>query len=190
MGTSSSQRSPNTPNWQLASAVLGRSDVALQRQSEEMWRAAAADREGRLAGELGAEVLAAAGAIAAAARSPQEAAALFHRQVQEQKSAGIMLDIGRRALIRAVAQGAGAAGFAAELFSEAASYYSSRDLPSYVGAPGRVDRTSESVALKNGLQGIARGAALAAGPPLVEPGAWRGFVGRVLTRLSGQRPGT
>ena len=189
MGTSSSQRSPNTPNWQLANAVLGRGDVSLQRQSEEMWRAAAADREGRLAGELGGEVLAAAGSIAAAARSPQEAAALFHRQVQAQKSAGIVVDIGRRALIRAVAQGSGAAGYAAELFSEAASYYSSRDLPSYVGAPGRVESTSDSVALKSGLQGIAREAAAAAGPPPAEPGAWGGFVGRVLTHLSGQRPG-
>lgn len=189
MGTSSSQRSPNTPNWQLAVAVLGREDVALQRQSEEMWRAAAADREGRLADELGGDVLAAAGAIASTARSVREAAALFQRQAQEQKSAGIVIDIGRRALVRAVAQGGGTAGYAAELFSEAALYYASRDLPSYVGAPGRVARTSASVALKAGLENMAREVVRAAGPPPAGPGPWRGFVSQVLTRLSGQGAG-
>lgn len=190
MGTSTSQRSPNTPNWQLATAVLGRQDVAVQRQSEEMWRAALADREGRLADELGGDILAGAGAIAGSARGPQEAAALFQRQAREQKSAGLVLDLARRALIRAVAQGAGAAGYAAELFSETASYYASRDLPSYVGAPGRVEGTSSSVALKDGLRNMAREVVQAAGPPPLQPRAWRAFVGEVLTRLSGQGAGS
>lgn len=159
MGTSTSQPSPNTPSWRIARQVLGRDAAPVARQSEELWKAASADRGGRLRDELSSPVLAAAGAVAAQAKSALEALRAFNTIAAEQRAAGLALEIGRRALMRAVASGGGAAGFGAELFAEAASYYASRDLSSYVGATGRVATSSDSIALKDGLRAIARGAA-------------------------------
>ena len=60
MGTSTSQPSPDTPSWRIARQVLGREAAPLARQSEEIWKAATADRGGRLSEELASPILAAA----------------------------------------------------------------------------------------------------------------------------------
>lgn len=159
MGTSTSHPSPDTPSWRIARQVLGRDAAPLARQSEEIWKAATADRGGRLNDELASPVLAAAGSVAAQSTSAVEALRAFNRIAAEQRASGLALEMGRRALMRAVTVGGGAASFGAELFAEAVSYYASRDLSSYVGASGRVTTSSDSIALKDGLRAIARGAA-------------------------------
>ena len=71
----------------------------------------------------------------------------------------LILDMSKRALMRSVATKTGSHGFASELFSEIVSYLASRDLPSYIGAKGRISTPNESIALKNKFRENARQAA-------------------------------
>jgi hypothetical protein len=183
MGTSTSAPSPDTPSWRIARQVLGRDAAPLARQSEEIWKAATADRGGRLASELASPVLAAAGSLAADIKSPVDALHAFNRLATEQRASGLTLEMGRRALVRAVASGGGTAAFGAELFAEAASYYASRDLSSFVGAAGRVSTSTDSIALKDGLRAIARGAASEA-PVRTDSDGWSGYVRSTLAALT------
>lgn len=183
MGTSTNQRSPNTPNWRLALAAIGSQMVPTDRQSEEIWKAVSAERGDHLYREIGSELLALAASIAREAKSPAEAVSTFNRSIIESHAAGLTLDLGRRALARAVASGTGPGGFASELFSEITSYYVARDLPSFVGAAGRVATTTECIKLKDDLRYIARRAAQESGPVKSDVRGWRTYVRSVLTAL-------
>lgn len=184
MGTSTNQRSPNTPSWRLSRAVLGMANVGIARQSQELWKAAVGDRGESLRTALGAEVLARAADIADTASSPIEAVRQFDSAVSEQRQAGLFLDLGKRALARSVAARTGRRGFASELFSEAVSYYASRDLASVVGRPTRIQSVDQALSLKSGLRSIARRIAeessLSSGSE-----SWRVYVSQVLDRLTG-----
>lgn len=188
MGTSVNRPSPNTPSWQVVKAVIGAKRVPVERQSAEVWRAAVRDSTERLETELGSELLAAACDIAMRSKSPLEAVRQFESRVVETKAAGLTFDMAKRALARACAQSGGAEGYARELFAEAASYYLSRDLPSYVGAEGRVGSSSEAINLKEAVRSIARTTASSAGPPPRDSEGWRAYVSDVLARL--QRGGS
>jgi len=182
MGTSSNQRSPRTPNWRLAHAVIGRADVSASSQSQELWRAASGDQGDALLGGLGSPLLASACETAAKAQSPSQAVASFENTLINEGAAGIFLDLGARALARSVATKSGENGFASELFAEAVAYYASRDLPSYVAAPGRVKNTSDSIVLKEQLKSIARETAMKV-PLKTDPKGWRDYVSKVLQNL-------
>jgi hypothetical protein len=182
MGTSANQPSPRTPNWKLANAILGHPAASAERQSEEIWRAAAADRGERLAVELGSPLLAAASRIASEIASPAQAARAFETSILEAHASGLALDLGKRALVRAVAGGGGATRFAAELFAETAAYYVSRDLPSVVAAPGRVSSTSAAIALKDQVRSVAKEAS-AKVELRTDTAGWRGYVSGVISEL-------
>jgi len=182
MGTSSNHRSPNTPNWNITRSVLGNPQVSEDLQSREIWRAAMADRGDALMNDLGMPLLATACEIAAHATSLSEALGKFEQSVLSTHAASLTLDLGKRALARAVAMKSGATGFAAELFAETAGYYASRDLPSFVGAPGRVKTTTEAIALKDNLKNLARQTAQSV-PVRTDPTGWKDYVSSVLTTL-------
>ena len=182
MGTSSNHPSPNTTNWNITRSVLGNTQVSEDLQSREIWRAALADRGDALKNDLGMPLLAAACEIATHAKSASEALGKFEQNVLSTHAAGLTLDLGRRALARAVAIKSGANGFAAELFAETAAYYASRDLPSFVGAPSRVKTTTEAIALKDNLKNLARQAAQSV-PVRTDPTGWKNYVAGVLAAL-------
>lgn len=182
MGTSSNQSSPRTPNWRLAHALLGRPGVAPPSQSGELWRAAHGDQGDALIDGLGSPLLAAACAVASKAQDPAAAMQSFEQSLLEHNAAGIYLDLGMRALARTVAARTGESGFASELFAEVTAYYVSRDLPSFVAAAGRVETTSDSIHLKNGLKSVAREIALSV-PVKSDPRGWRAYVSKVVQNL-------
>src|SRR5688500_6977663 len=101
MGTSSNHPSPSTPTWQPLKAVLGDERVPPDRQSAEVWRAALADRDGRLINELGSEIVARAAALADTAPDAASAILSFRSDIVASKSAGLVLDMANRALARA-----------------------------------------------------------------------------------------
>lgn len=187
MGTSSNQSSPNTHRWQPAQASLGHLDWAVERQSMELWRAALADREGRLIEELADPLLASACGIAEERIPPARALQSFNDALSEQYAAGLTFDMAKRALARASAAESGSVGFAAELFAEATSYYASRDLPSFVGAPDRIQTTTDSINLKENLRNIAREAARTTGAISTDPEGWRNYIFQVIASLRGER---
>lgn len=183
MGTSTNQRSPNRPTWRLATAILGRPEWTAERQSSEIWRAALADREGRLYKELADPLLADACRIAEAGQDPVKAVDSFHGRLNETFAAGLTLEMGKRALVRACAAKSGVSGFASELFAEAASYYVSRDLPSLVGQSGRITTTTEAVRLKDQIRAVARDTALISGTIKADADGWRTYVSNVIAAL-------
>lgn len=185
MGTSRNDPSPNTPPWRMARAALGREQIGPERQIEALWRAAAADRGERLEQAFAEPVLASACAIAGRAGSVVEALNGFDTAVAEQGAAGLAVDMGRRALARTAARGGTAAEFAGELFAEAASYYAARDLPSYVGAAGRVQSAADSLQLKSEFRRVTKEMVGRVGVPATDPEGWRRYVGGVLQTLTG-----
>ena len=187
MGTSSNQSSPNTHGWRPAQAVLGDPNWSVERQSKELWRSALTDRDGRLIEELADPLLASACEISEERIPPANAVQSFNNTLSEQYAAGLTIDMAKRALARASAAESGAVGFAEELFAEATSYYASRDLPSFVGAPGRVQTTTDSIALKENLRNIARATARTAASVATDPQGWRNYISEVLASLRGER---
>jgi hypothetical protein len=184
VGTSSNQPSPKTPSWRLAHAVLGNPNVDSERQGQELWRSAIADQGATLAEGLGGSLVAKACTLATRAKNPSEAIVQFEKSVLEKHAASLIIDFAKRALARSVAVKSGASGFASELFSETAAYYISRDLPSFVGAPGRIKTTSEAIALKNQVRNHAREIAKIF-PVRTDPKGWRNYVSDVLSALRG-----
>lgn len=183
MGTSINEPSPRIPRWRPALAVLG-SDAPADRQSMEVWIAATRDRDGRLGADLGADAVGRAAAIADAANTAQEAHIAFEGMRQDTRASGLNVDFARRALMRACSHGGGSAQFARELFADVAGYYASRDLPSFVGSPGRVPTVSSSIALKQALAEVAR-AAVDESLERASPSAnWRTLVEETLTVLT------
>jgi hypothetical protein len=187
MGTSRNDPSPNIPAWRPAKAALGRRDLSPERQARLLWQAANAERGPDLAESFAAPVFATACQIAARGASVREALQGFDAAAAQGRAAGPVVDMGRRALARVTAQGGGAAGFARELFAEAAGYYASRDLPSYVGAAQRVQTAAEAIALKGEIRRATVDVVNRAGAPPTDSAAWRGYVGHVVGELSGAR---
>ncbi|MDE0084721.1 MAG: hypothetical protein OXU23_03350 [Candidatus Poribacteria bacterium] len=185
MGTSTNQSSPNIPRWQPVQTILGNLDWEAERQSMEIWQAAFTDRDGQLIEDLADPLLASACELAEERISPAQAVQSFDNTLSRQYAAGLTLDMAKRALARASADESGSVGFAEELFAEATSYYASRDLPSFVGAPGRVQTTSDSIALKENLRNIARSAARTAASIATDPEGWRSYISKVIASLCG-----
>lgn len=182
MGTSSNQPSPKTPSWRLANAVLGNPGASPERQHQELWRAAIGDQGDALLEALGGPLMANACALSKRSRSTVEAIGRFEQSLLRSHNASFILDLGKRALVRTVAAKKGAAGFASELFAETVSYYASRDLPSFVGAKGRIMTTSDAIELKNQIRHRAREIAKIF-PVKTDPKGWKNYVSKVLDAL-------
>lgn len=183
MGTSRNDPSPKTPPWKIALAVLGTPEFPPIRQSAEIWKAVAADRGERLARDFSNDSLAEACRWVAEGLSVEESLSRFDKSTLYESDAGLAVDMGRRALVRCAAEGGDAASFVGELFAEAVSYYASRDLPSYVGAEGRVSTTSDVIQLKESLRETTRKQVRSLGQPRLGPGEWREYITMVLRVL-------
>jgi hypothetical protein len=183
MGTSTNQPSPKTAGWDLVRALLGREGVEASRQTTEIWRAAVGERNDLLIADLSSPLIADACGIAGRLQSPSAAVREFENLVLHNRSAGLVLDLCKNALGRAVATGTGSQGFGAEFFAEMTDYYVSRDLPSYTAAPMRMRTVSDAVQLKKQLRTSAAEIAKSAGPVGLDAKAWRDYAIRVINAL-------
>lgn len=185
MGTSRNDPSPRTKPWLMATAMLGRKEIDARRLNEQLWRAAADDLGGALADLFSDPALARASEIASSRYAVQDALAAYDAAVREYRSAGLSIDMGRRALARISAAGGDSQTFASQLFSEATLYYVSRDLPSVVGTAGRVSSASEMIDYKTRLRNTSAEVVNAAGPPPSAASDWAGYISSVISRLQG-----
>ena len=183
MGTSRNDRSPDTPPWRVALAVLGRSDVPIERQSREIWMAAHADRGDKLIRDLSHPALAKACKAVESNLPLSRALQNYQESMQYEEASGFVLEMGKRALIRSVSSSKTATEFVGELFAETVSYYASRDLPSYVGSSGRVQTMNQSIALKEQLREVARQAVRSAGSPGFSPKDWYKYINGIVSGL-------
>ena len=187
MGTSRNDRSPSSPPWRPLQAVLGRKDVDTQRQTQELWLAAFADRGERLISDFSKPAMVDLLRIASENPTPQAANQAFDAVVSRHHDASLALDFARRALVRNAAANGGAAGFATELFSEASGYYASRDLPSFVGAESRIPNISGAIELKNAIKAATIEVVKQVEVPAADRISWQGYVSTVIDRLRGSR---
>jgi len=187
MGTSKNVASPDTPPWKPALAVLGRNGIPPSRQLREIWRSASVDRGPRLLDDFAAPTLAIACKLAQGSGNVHNVLREYESLLAHDRKLGLAAEIGRRALARAVSSREGSQGFATELFAEATSYYVSRDLPSFVGAKGRVETTTAAMALKSAIKGVTKEVVRSVGTPTTDPDGWVSYVKRVITSLEGGR---
>lgn len=186
MGTSRNDRSPLTPPWKMALAVIGAPEIPPARQSLEIWKAVAADRGEKLLRDFASPVLAAACRDIANRVPLSEALEHFDRSALHESNTGLALEAGRRALARCAAKRTDATGFAGELFAEVVSYYVSRDLPSFVAARGRIASTGEAIRLKDKIRQETREQIRELGSPGLSQREWKAYINRVLKSLQGQ----
>ena len=183
MGTSRNDRSPQTPPWMPALAVLGRADVGVDRQNAEIWRSAAADRGEMLLRDFSNPLLVEACAYLSRGIPPREALERFNKASLHASEGGLVIEMARRALVRSAASEGDPKMFVGELFAEAVSYYASRDLPSFVAARGRVPNTSSVIELKESLRRATRERVGEVGNPALDRRDWKRYISRVLRNL-------
>ena len=167
----------------MALAILGTQEVSPDRQCMEIWRAVAADRGEKMLRDFSNHALAEACQVAASRLSPQDAVNRFNEVTKYVSDAGLVIDMGRRAIARCAAEHGDAKRFMSELLAEATSYYASRDLPSYVAAPGRIAASTDSIRLKEALRETTKHQVESVGEPRLAPRQWSRYIEEVLNVL-------
>jgi hypothetical protein len=183
MGTSRNDPSPRTPAWTPALAALGKEAVPPNKQLAEVWRAAIAQRGDSLLETLAHPALPRAlGAALAQSGDAEAAVEAFEAARSAAGAAGLQFDLARRAATRSASHGLNLNHTAAEFMAEVTDYFVSRDLPSFVGASGRVRNVAESELLRRSLRELARATSLVRGR-IAGPKGWRQFVASAVERL-------
>lgn len=132
MGTSSSQASPLTLNWNAVRATY-RGGVAADRVAREIWRAAANDEQPSLPALLMSPGVAFCHAMARQMESPSSALRAASEEIARRRWSSLGTEIAKRALVQAFAHEDRSSGFVSSLLTEATAYLVARDLPSFVG---------------------------------------------------------
>jgi hypothetical protein len=141
MGTSVSQRSPNTGGWRAVSACYTGESIPIDRTAVEIWRAAS-KQDNSLIEQLGSSTVAAC--VDAANRSPTpESAAITIEEISRSKENTVVGEFAKRMLMVKASGGAPADTPVAALFRQLTDYYVSRDIPGFVGANFRCKTISE-----------------------------------------------
>jgi hypothetical protein len=180
---STSQPSPKSPIWKKVLDVLGDPMISPADQSKEIWRAAASDPDGALLENLSQPLIIKAYQLASEETDASNALYIFDGLIISSHSAGLFLDIAKRALAHAVLCKGGSRQFAQELFSEVISYYAARDLSELVGNQDRIPTVFDILRLKEDFRDLAREIVKSCGDPPVEAADWGDYVRQVLFAL-------
>jgi hypothetical protein len=144
MGTSISQRSPDTPNWKLAQDVYTDPDMPIDAALREIWRAASNENETNLMSHLARPEIAFFADLVTRATSPAEAFDQASVHISDRKVASVASDIAKRAVIQSAGTDNPRDFFFQRLFAEATNYLVSRDLPGYVKIDGKFGSISDA----------------------------------------------
>ena len=187
MGTSVNQRSAATANWAAAQAGY-RSEIAVERVVQEIWRAATNQPSGDLARLLGEPIVAQVGRIAAEGGTAAQVASAISREIARSKQASLGAEIAQRAAVQCLTSENRVQAFGERLFAEACNYLLSRDLPGYVGGKNRNRTVEDALVFKSSvLQSTADAVTSTGRPDLSSSSNWRGYVERVVSRLKRQQ---
>lgn len=188
MGTSVSQRSPQTLNWRLVEAGYTREEIPIDRLTQEIWRAAQNQPEGNLFRDLADPIIAQCTGIIGQAESRMDAIQQIRRAVLQTGKTSLAVEIAQRAAILAFqSTGNRTNSFVETLFSEAGNYLVSRDIPGFVGL-GRLSNISDALALKNNIKSnIIQKISEVPKPAgsISDTSVWRDYVNRIVTHISG-----
>ncbi len=188
MGTSVSQSSPSTPNWQAAQATYSSPAIPVERTVQEIWRAADSQIEENLERDLQAPIIAECLRITLASSSRAEAVRNMARAVALSGQGSLAAEIAQRAAARSFsAAGSSAASFAKAVFAEAGDYLASRDLPGFVGLSEKIPKVSDLIELKTSIReriaDVVEDVELPEGVHLAE--GWSDYTAQVVSTLKG-----
>ena len=183
MGTSVSQRSPDTPPWNAAREAYEDPDIPMDAALRNIWRAC--DSDGQTLSEfLSAPAVAELGNIAARASSASEVLHEAARLIVREKASSLATDIAKRALAHCAGQPEAAALYARSLFAEATNYLASRDISGFVGPNTHLATVQDSVRFKSELmrtsEAVVRQVTL---PNTFDARSWAGYVRDVVASL-------
>jgi hypothetical protein len=149
MGTSISQRSPDTAGWKTVSACYIHENVPLDRAATELWRAAL-KQDNSLLDQLGTKPV--AQCIQAASQPlTREAALRKAQEVDSLKQNTVAGEFAKRAMVVKAAGGFSGESAASVLFRQLTDYLVSRDIAGYVGRGYRCKSVGDLRALKEQL---------------------------------------
>lgn len=188
MGTSVSQSSPSTPNWQAAQATYYSPEIHIERTVKELWRAADSEADENLAKDLQAPIVAECLRITLTSSTRTEAVRNVARMVASSNESSLAAEIARRAAARSFSgAGSSAAAFARAIFSDAGDYLVSRDLPGFVGISEKIPKVSDLMDLKKDIRDriaeVVEGVDMPEEANIVE--GWSDYADRVIASLKG-----
>ncbi len=191
MGTSVSQRSPDTLNWTIVSSIYDSDAMPVERVSQEVWRAACNQPEGNLAEDLKTPFVRACFQVARDAPTVQDAISSVRMTAVAMQEASLATSIAQRAVTAAVLNNQDRTrDFVTTLFYETSNYLVSRDLPGHLG---RSERTKDVAHLAKFKDQICSAASRATQAVEISKDvsntarAWNAFVNGIVLRLQGVR---
>lgn len=188
MGTSVSQSSPSTPNWQAAQTTYYSPEIPIERTVKELWHAADSQVDENLARDLQAPIIAECLRITLASSTRMEAVRNVTRAVVSSDQSSLAVEIARRAAARSFSGGGSSAvAFAKAMFADAGDYLASRDLPGFVGISEKIPKVSDLIALKASIREriaeVVEDVELPEEANIVE--GWSAYASRVVNTLKG-----
>lgn len=183
MGTSVSQRSPDTPPWEAAREAYEDPDIPLEAALRHIWRAC--DSDGQILTDfLSAPAIAELGNIAVRSASVAEALHDATRFIVKERASSLATDIAKRAVAQCAGQPNALARYAQSLFSEATNYLVSRDINGFITPNQRLTTVQDTVRFKSDLMltsdAIVKQVAF---PTTFDSPTWASYVRDVVTRL-------
>ena len=182
MGTSSSQRSPDTASWRAVLATY-RQSLPVGRVVEEVWRAAAGDRDAGWVDGLSSPAVFACYQIAGEALDAPQAVRSAGRLIASEHESSIASELGKLALAKAAGRPQSQGRFVTSLFEQATDYMVSRDLAGFVGSRYRNTTVDEALAFKRAVAGEVR-EQIGRSPERLSRQQWRQTVSGIVADLS------
>lgn len=190
MGTSTSQGSPNTPNWNAAFLAYKYDSVPIWRAVEEIWLAASKQSEGNLATDLQDPIFSKCLKITLDSKSREEALSKASMEIALSSSSTLATDIALRAIVKSFSRKEERiSAFTTLLFKEASDYLVSRDLPAFIGKGGRAETIIQAIEFKTSLLNHVTDLVANIQHPhnLFNERNWKIYINDVVKTLSGQK---
>lgn len=187
MGTSVSHRSPTTSNWNAVAASYTSGQIPVDRVVKEIWRAATNQPAGDLANDLSKPIISQCLKIALIADNPKQAFRDSSRQIALSGEASLAADLAQRAVVKSSRTRIDRTeAFVQSLFSEAADYLVSRDIPGFVGIGDRLKTVRDAIVFKEKVRNrVAEVVSIIPRPRRLQddPGNWKKYVETVVSAL-------
>src|SRR5690349_2775305 len=149
MGTSVSQRSPNTSGWRAVSTCYTHDAIPIDRTATEVWRAAA-KQDSNILKQLGSAVVAECVSGASQSLKPKELAEKIQK-CNSLKQNTVVGEFAKRALMIKAGGGYKSESSTSVLFRQLTNYLVSRDVSGYVGSDYRCKTVGELRAFKEAI---------------------------------------
>lgn len=188
MGTSVSQPSPKTRNWEAAQATYKSDDFPVERVLSEIWRAATNQEAGNLSEQLSAPIVNRLREIVGRSGTAVEIASAVNREIALSRQNSLGVEIARRAALQSLNAQNKSQTFNERLFAEASNYLLSRDLSGFIGSEFRNKNVTDSIHFKQAITNAAvQSVKTIETSSSISENQWREYTGTVIKQLTEKR---